>query len=400
MNYDWTKAYAPFVDDADEGGAEVKEAYEKSEANIACSHDHSSERAIYDLPLEEKVARMQKFLHRGNDFFEEGQYDRAYLQYRSLLTYYEYTFPEDDEGWKLIDGLRFTCNLNAAAASLKLPGMHQEVLQNCYEALQKEPGNIKALYRRAQALRALDRFDEARGDLQQALAVRPHDAQLREEASLLRDQVQAYKQHRKAMAERMMGQAVVGGGQAAPDSPKSANAKEGSSKEEETVEKSSGSPPSAPAARPSSSAANSRRRLLAATSNSSLALSSSTTTKGVVDDLDEPVRFDFAAVASLVSRLASEPATTHHSILIAATTSAAPAALNGGVSPVATAAAAANARIAQPQKQQRSEWVFGDLNRPGAFVRQRPRRKANQGGETGQAPPCECCPLPDASPIS
>jgi tetratricopeptide (TPR) repeat protein len=149
MDYDWTKAYVPFVDE--DGEVEVKkDEAAASNASLACSHDHSSERAIYDLKLEEKIEKMQKFLHRGNDFFEEGQYDRAYLQYRSMLTYYEYTFPEEDEGWKLIGRMRFTCNLNAAAAALKLPGMHQEAMQNCYEALQKEPGNVKALYRRAQ----------------------------------------------------------------------------------------------------------------------------------------------------------------------------------------------------------------------------------------------------------
>ena len=65
------------------------------------------------------------------------------------MVYYDYTFPDKDEDWATIDGLRFSCNLNAAAAALKL-GMHAEVLQQTYEALKVEPNNAKALYRRAQ----------------------------------------------------------------------------------------------------------------------------------------------------------------------------------------------------------------------------------------------------------
>jgi hypothetical protein len=132
----------------------------------------------------------------------------------------------------VIDGVRFNCNLNAAASALKL-GMFAEVLQQTYEALkvkrvlvyrarigtgplrsphppptlpnrsffiydssplrplprQVDPGNAKALYRRAQALRATHKYDEAKACLALARGARPHDLQLREEAVLLRSQV-------------------------------------------------------------------------------------------------------------------------------------------------------------------------------------------------------------------
>lgn len=93
QEWDWTAAYKTFYDPDDE--AESGTAAEEAARHPAtsCSHDHKSEREIYDLPLDEKVRRMETFHRKGNAFFEEGQYDRAYLQYRHLMVYYEYTFP-------------------------------------------------------------------------------------------------------------------------------------------------------------------------------------------------------------------------------------------------------------------------------------------------------------------
>ena len=82
--WDWTSAYSTFIDPDDDVDAKAKEAAIPSPSPAAaCNHDHSSERAIYDLELDVKIARMQSFHAQGNNFFDEGQYDRAYLQYKN-----------------------------------------------------------------------------------------------------------------------------------------------------------------------------------------------------------------------------------------------------------------------------------------------------------------------------
>jgi hypothetical protein len=95
--WDWTSAYKTFYDPDDDDERKGGEAGEGDTPSrvpaAACNHDHSNERAIYDLELSFKVARMQAFHGRGTDFFEEGQYDRAFLQYKHAFVYYDYTFP-------------------------------------------------------------------------------------------------------------------------------------------------------------------------------------------------------------------------------------------------------------------------------------------------------------------
>jgi len=91
--WDWTAAYKTFYDPDEESGKAEAQDVPGPVAAAACNHDHSSERAIYDLELGVKIERMQAFHGRGNDFYEEGQYDRAYLQYKNAFVYYDYTFP-------------------------------------------------------------------------------------------------------------------------------------------------------------------------------------------------------------------------------------------------------------------------------------------------------------------
>jgi hypothetical protein len=97
--WDWTAAYRKYTElDDEEGGKKGGNGAFNDDStpampSAACNHDHSNERAIYDLPLDEKINRMNQFHARGNAFFEEGQYDRAYLQYRHAMVYYDYTFP-------------------------------------------------------------------------------------------------------------------------------------------------------------------------------------------------------------------------------------------------------------------------------------------------------------------
>jgi len=127
-------------------------------------------------------------------------------------------------------------------------------------------------------------------------------------------------------------------------------------------------------------------------------------------ELDEPVLFDQDAVTALVGQLRStdvpaaaaadiheQSAPTVAEILAPGggqnatgnsdrdqSSSTRPGATAAGTSDSnSTAAAAESFEGAAAPK-----WVFGDLNRPGAFVRPRPKRHPNN---TSAAPDCECC---------
>jgi hypothetical protein len=270
-------------------------------------------------------------LSKGNTFFEEGQYDRALIQYKQAMVVYEYTFPEDDETWKVIDKIRFNCNLNVAASANEL-GLWSETIQNCYEALKIDPVNVKALYRRAQAHRRMDNFEEAKVDLLAALRQRPHDFQLREELALLKSQIKAYKENSKAMAEKMIRK----------DSPSNTQV---SASEKSSFHKST--------------------NLLQATkSNYSGA-----------DDIDDPVLYDMNSMASCIAGL--ETCDDMQSYL-----------RPNKVTPSTMSLSSIAGMLPSSSNEETKEsWVFGDLNRPGAFVRQRPRNTQLGAAKRN----CLCC---------
>jgi hypothetical protein len=270
-------------------------------------------------------------LSKGNTFFEEGQYDRALIQYKQAMVVYEYTFPEDDETWKVIDKIRFNCNLNVAASANEL-GLWSETIQNCYEALKIDPVNVKALYRRAQAHRRMDNFEEAKVDLLAALRQRPHDFQLREELALLKSQIKAYKENSKAMAEKMIRK------DSSSNTPVSASEKSSFRKSTNLLQ----------------------------------------VTKSIysgADDIDDPVLYDMNSMASCIAGLETCDDMQSYLRPNKVTPSTMSLSSIAGMLPSST------------NEETKESWVFGDLNRPGAFVRQRPRNTQLGAAKRN----CLCC---------
>lgn len=345
-SWDWTSAYRDWETFRDVDEEEEQQANEAERAASAakraaggCSHDHRAEREVYELPIEQKLQRMERCHARGNALFVEGQFYRAATQYKSALVVYEYAFPDDDATWARLDRLRLVCNLNSAACNLKV-GLLDEALSNCHQVLAVEPDNVKALFRRAQVQRRRHNYDQARADLVEALRQRPHDFQLREELLLLRQQVDAYRRKRKDMARQMMVTAASIAKPANPthQPPSQAEIRQRLENQDKSVVKRE------PAAAPDSSGP--------------IQLHAS---------LHEPVLFDVPAIQELVASESSlllgyAPATADHA------TSRGP-----------------------PTREKapivKSAWIFEDLNRPGAFVRP-PHMQARKDGTAG----CECCP--------
>lgn len=73
--------------------------------------------------------------------------------------------------------VRIKCHLNLAACQLSLEDMPR-VVENCNKVLERQPDNIKALYRRGRALTALNEFERAEVDLQHAIKLEPSNRQV------------------------------------------------------------------------------------------------------------------------------------------------------------------------------------------------------------------------------
>ncbi|KAI9568341.1 hypothetical protein HD554DRAFT_2172422 [Boletus coccyginus] len=110
-----------------------------------------------------KVAAVAK--DKGNAAFKAADYPTAIGHYTDAI---------------LADSNDHTFFLNRAAAYLKL-GKSGDAERDCTKVLALNSGNVKALFRRAQARRAIGNLDGARADLDKALASEPTNESVKNE---------------------------------------------------------------------------------------------------------------------------------------------------------------------------------------------------------------------------
>ena len=180
-----TTDYAKFesmVAELDECGdqpSRVKETGHSSHGNeghmdfcgscgTSCSHDHSKERNIYEKPFAEKIAAAQLFRDEGNSAFRSRKFDEALTAYKRAIVYLDYTVSEVDAENELADTERCKCYLNMAACTLEDEKLSSSI-NYCRLALQLDPNNSKAFYRRGLAHLRRGDLEEAQTDLYKAM---------------------------------------------------------------------------------------------------------------------------------------------------------------------------------------------------------------------------------------
>ncbi|KAF5391651.1 hypothetical protein D9757_002444 [Collybiopsis confluens] len=123
----------------------------------------------------EMIASATQMKFDGNEQFKLGKITKAYAYYMASLE----TFPMPD------------VMLNAAACTLDPSIANYSLAETyCTEALNLDllVNPIKAYFRRSQARRHQQKFEEAAGDIKLALAIDPEDPKLRAEADLIEKQ--------------------------------------------------------------------------------------------------------------------------------------------------------------------------------------------------------------------
>lgn len=70
--------------------------------------------------------------------------------------------------------IALSCVLNIGACKLKMSNW-QGAIDSCLEALEMDPSNTKALYRKAQGWQGLKEYDQALADLKKAQEIAPGD---------------------------------------------------------------------------------------------------------------------------------------------------------------------------------------------------------------------------------
>jgi hypothetical protein len=165
---DWTETYQ-YWDKCDVEDEEVQQAQKMSEqrmrnylespgAFMGHDHDHSVERKLLEKSEPEKMAYCENHRRLGNYLFLESIFPKAAEQYQLALSYYEYCFPTDEATMQELDDVRHACLCNISLCYYRMKQWRLAV-QAATEVLQEDAGNVKALYRRAQAHRALDEYE-------------------------------------------------------------------------------------------------------------------------------------------------------------------------------------------------------------------------------------------------
>lgn len=140
--------------------------------------DFIKEKTPWEMNNQEKIKAAERKKEEGNLLFKSGKYLRAGKKYDKAASYVgeEEIFGDDEQ--KLVTAMRVTCWVNKAACSLKLNDF-QGAIKLCSKVLGIEFYNIKALYRRAQALIQTTDLVSADMDIKKALEVDPQNREVK-----------------------------------------------------------------------------------------------------------------------------------------------------------------------------------------------------------------------------
>ncbi|NWX18988.1 FKBP4 isomerase, partial [Aegotheles bennettii] len=126
----------------------------------------------WEMNTDEKLEQSCIVKERGTQYFKEGKYKQAALQYKKIVSWLEHESGLSEEEDTKAKSLRLAAHLNLAMCHLKLKE-YSQALENCNKALELDSNNEKGLFRRGEAHLAVNDFELARGDFQKVIQLYP-----------------------------------------------------------------------------------------------------------------------------------------------------------------------------------------------------------------------------------
>ncbi|KAI4824928.1 hypothetical protein CgunFtcFv8_013186 [Champsocephalus gunnari] len=148
----------------------------------------------WEMNTVEKLEQSIIVKEKGTQYFKEGKYKQASVQYKRIVSWLENESGLSEEDEKKAKALQLAANLNLAMCFLKLQEPNK-ALENCDKALELNPSNEKALFRRGEALFGMKEFDQAKDVFQQVLQLYPANKAAKSQVVLCQTRVKA--QHEK-----------------------------------------------------------------------------------------------------------------------------------------------------------------------------------------------------------
>jgi len=155
----------------------------------------NEEPSKWDYTSEQRIEKAFQFKEEGNIFFKTGDFDNARKKYDMALDYLE-----AEKGEKLKE-CKISCFLNLAAVYIKKKE-NIKAVESASKALEADPKNVKALYRRGVAYANFSNFDDAKVDFEDALQLDPENQEIKKElASLVVRKKQALEKEKKTFGK-------------------------------------------------------------------------------------------------------------------------------------------------------------------------------------------------------
>ncbi|KAG4185047.1 hypothetical protein ERO13_A09G208100v2 [Gossypium hirsutum] len=149
------------------------------------------EKESWEMDTPQKIEAAGKKKEEGNALIKAGKFERASKRYEKAVSFIEYDSSFNDEEKKQAKLLKVNCNLNNAASKLKHKD-YKQAAKLCTKVLELDSGNVKALYRRAQAYIQLVDLDLAEADIKKALEIDPDNRDVKLEYRVLKEKIKEY----------------------------------------------------------------------------------------------------------------------------------------------------------------------------------------------------------------
>ncbi|XP_019934502.2 peptidyl-prolyl cis-trans isomerase FKBP4 [Paralichthys olivaceus] len=148
----------------------------------------------WEMNTVEKLEQSSIVKEKGTQYFKDGKYKQASVQYKRIVSWLEHESSLSEEDEKKAKALRLAAHLNLAMCFLKLQEPNL-ALESCDKALELDSSNEKALFRRGEALFGMKEFDMARDNFQQVVQLYPANKAGKSQLALCQKRIK--EQHEK-----------------------------------------------------------------------------------------------------------------------------------------------------------------------------------------------------------
>merc|ERR1711934_981192 len=129
------------------------------------------------MPFDERMRMVMKNKEEGTELFKGGNWEPAAIRYTKALNHLELIKDPTDEEREETRKVKLSLYLNLAMAFSKLKKF-TKAIDNCRYALEIDPKNPKALFRRATAYTEEKDYDKALADLEVAGTIETVEKQI------------------------------------------------------------------------------------------------------------------------------------------------------------------------------------------------------------------------------